>query len=61
MFTQVTQVTQVTLRAVYPKTMLKRSGKIKIKMDCRFFRHLEDAGHIPRGFSRAEWEDLAYR
>ncbi|CAH3167487.1 unnamed protein product [Porites evermanni] len=26
----------------------------------RFFRHLEKDGHIPRRFSRTEWEDLAY-
>lgn len=35
--------------------------KVKIKMNRRFIHHLEDAGHIPSEFSRAEWEDLAYR
>ena len=35
--------------------------KVKIKMNRRFIRHLKVAGHIPSGFSRAKWEDLAYR
>lgn len=35
--------------------------KVKTKMNRSFIHHLEDAGHIPSEFSRAEWEDLAYR
>ena len=40
-----------------------RQKTVKRKLDWmarRFFRHLEKDGHIPRRFSRTEWEDLAY-